>query len=411
MTVVFTHPRMCAPGALATWAAMMGERDAISEAAIDAAVELAPSADTGCAVVLAPNLRDFVAVLPGARLRPGADPAVAGYAFVASGDALMIGPESAVDTLSSVASIVEWAGLEAAEALHPDAWASGIGRFDVGDPVIGGDAPSRDTISFSVSERAVVFQLDGEPDAVRSSAKFVDDYLARLTEPSSDPAEPGDVSEDAARMFARSVGLAKAVAEGRVSSEVSERRYRGTLALEAGGDIKLAALTGMIAALFAPTMMKFHRRRRTLEPRVELARLFDAILATMYGDPADHHDFRGCPGSVPEGEAGFTPPLGHACAGPAETCMPALSGAGSYDPGLWTDNPTWRQLGFSEKRPHRFHYNVRWRYDERADGCQFTAQAFGDLDDDGVFSTFERAAAADEHGVNTLGLYIDQEIE
>jgi hypothetical protein len=43
---------------------------------------------------------------------------------------------------------------------------------------------------------------------------------------------------------------------------------------------------------------------------------------------------------------------------------------------------------------------------------QFTAQAFGDLDDDGLFSTFERAGAADENGINAAaGLYIDQEIE
>jgi hypothetical protein len=39
-------------------------------------------------------------------------------------------------------------------------------------------------------------------------------------------------------------------------------------------------------------------------------------------------------------------------------------------------------------------------------------QAFGDLDDDGVFSTFERAGAADEIGINAAaGLYVDRELE
>jgi len=45
-------------------------------------------------------------------------------------------------------------------------------------------------------------------------------------------------------------------------------------------------------------------------------------------------------------------------------------------------------------------------------GCKFTAQAFGDLDEDGVFSTFERSGAADENGTNAgADLYIDQELE
>ena len=39
-------------------------------------------------------------------------------------------------------------------------------------------------------------------------------------------------------------------------------------------------------------------------------------------------------------------------------------------------------------------------------------QAFGDLDDDGIYSTFERSGAADMSGVNAAaGLYIDNELE
>ena len=44
--------------------------------------------------------------------------------------------------------------------------------------------------------------------------------------------------------------------------------------------------------------------------------------------------------------------------------------------------------------------------------CQFTAQAFADLDHDDLYSTFERAGAADRNGVNgAAGLYIDQDVE
>ena len=63
---------------------------------------------------------------------------------------------------------------------------------------------------------------------------------------------------------------------------------------------------------------------------------------------------------------------------------------------------------------HYFHYNFIWNNDtsDPYGRCQFTVQAFGDLDDDGVFSTFERSGAADQLGINaSIGLYIDNEIE
>jgi type IV pilus assembly protein PilA len=61
--------------------------------------------------------------------------------------------------------------------------------------------------------------------------------------------------------------------------------------------------------------------------------------------------------------------------------------------------------------PHYFHYDFRWASVGEG-ACQFTAQAFGDLDGDGIYSTYERAGAADGLGVNmAAGLYIDQELE
>lgn len=411
MTVAFADPRMCAPGALVTWTTMMGERDAVSEATVDAAVE--GSGASNCGVVLAPNLRDFVAVLPGGKLRPGADLGLPGYAAQASGDALLIGPAASVDALSSVASIVDWAGFEQVAERHPDGWGSGLGRFDIGDPIIGSKSPSKvGVVSFSISDHDVVLLLDGDPAAVEAWADACEAYVASLVrDPAPSASGPDSFSDSATRTLARLFGLGEAVAEGRLETERSGQRFRATLEFETTGEDKTAALTGLVSAIFAPTMRKFHLRRRTVEPRAELVRLYDAILATMYADPDKPETFRGCPGSVPQGEAGFTPPLAHGCVGPSETCTPATSGRGAYEPKQWEDNSTWQQLGFSQEQPHRFHYNVRWRYDERANGCQFTAQAFGDLDDDGVFSTFERAAAADELGVNSPGLYIDKEVE
>lgn len=55
----------------------------------------------------------------------------------------------------------------------------------------------------------------------------------------------------------------------------------------------------------------------------------------------------------------------------------------------FVERSTWVALGFSMADPHAYHYAVEWS--ESADSCRFTVQAFGDLDGDGVYSTFTRA--------------------
>jgi type IV pilus assembly protein PilA len=117
------------------------------------------------------------------------------------------------------------------------------------------------------------------------------------------------------------------------------------------------------------------------------------------------------------GEAGITPAITEDCnAGPGGRCVPApgAGGGGYYDMALWTDNPVWNGLNFQQEQGHYFHYNFIAVNDNTGFGtCQFTAQAFGDLDGDTtLFSTYERSGAADQNGVNgAAGLYIDQEVE
>ena len=102
--------------------------------------------------------------------------------------------------------------------------------------------------------------------------------------------------------------------------------------------------------------------------------------------------------------------------GPQGRCVPVTGepkGPGEYSIAAWTDSEVWNALNFQMEQGHYFHYNFRWENDTTGFGsCQFTAQAFGDLDGDQVFSTYERSGAADQNGVNAAaGLYIDQEIE
>jgi hypothetical protein len=58
------------------------------------------------------------------------------------------------------------------------------------------------------------------------------------------------------------------------------------------------------------------------------------------------------------------------------------------DPSAWTRDPGWRAIGFTISAPNRYQYRV-----ETTDPAHgFTATAIGDLDGDGVHSTFSRRA-------------------
>jgi hypothetical protein len=156
---------------------------------------------------------------------------------------------------------------------------------------------------------------------------------------------------------------------------------------------------------------KYLQKSKTTEARVELARMFDRAAEYFNEEHVDH----GSPGAAvvhacpndgrDEGEAGITPPLSVDC---SKGCEPA-----SYGKQLWTDNKVWTALQFEVEQRHYFHYNFKWKNTPGGYGaCQFTAQAFGDLDGDGVYSTFERSASADEVGVEAAaGLHSDREME
>lgn len=196
----------------------------------------------------------------------------------------------------------------------------------------------------------------------------------------------------------------------------------------------VVAILGILAAIAIPALTKYMRRSKTSEARVQLAKMFDAASSffneehvergatALIGnggtitDMAPHR----CPHetSAPTGttSAGITPAITLNCNdGPGGRCVPAqgAAGAGYYEIDLWGDNNVWNGLNFQQEQGHYFHYNfLASNADSGYGACQFTAQAFGDLDDDGTFSTYERSGAGDQNGVNgAAGLYIDQEVE
>jgi prepilin-type N-terminal cleavage/methylation domain-containing protein len=195
----------------------------------------------------------------------------------------------------------------------------------------------------------------------------------------------------------------------------------------------VVAILGILAVIAVPALQKYMRRAKTAEAKTQIAKLYDAASsyfksehaergATAFieqgGQVADLAPHK-CPhpaGSPGGGQAGLTPDQATDCnAGPGGKCVPASGGggAGYYDIALWNDNPVWNGMNFLQEQAHFFHYNFIAVNNTTGYGqCQFTAQAFADLDADGIFSTYERSGAADQQGVNaSIGLYIDQEVE
>lgn len=150
-----------------------------------------------------------------------------------------------------------------------------------------------------------------------------------------------------------------------------------------------AALLGSLAAVAIPAFVKELHASRFVEPTDGLARL--GALAVAYAETNDKF-----PDSAPLTPA--APPRGKKEADPANT---------------W-DHPTWKALGFrasAEGVPHAYSFSF-----DSAKGNTFVAQARGDLDGDGILSTFEikgamRAPDAKPKAEVLPGMTIDSELE
>ncbi len=150
--------------------------------------------------------------------------------------------------------------------------------------------------------------------------------------------------------------------------------------------VVMVVLFGVCAAVVIPALSKGLRKGKTEEAHANLQAMLSA---------ADEHvaTTGRCPSGRSSGQAGVTPPLELNCnEAPHGKCTPGsdIEGAGVYSDQGWVDNEVWADIGFAVAEPHFFHYDLRW--EEGSDGeCRFTALAYGDLDDDGTFSTFERS--------------------
>ena len=123
----------------------------------------------------------------------------------------------------------------------------------------------------------------------------------------------------------------------------------------------VVAIIGILAAVAIPAFMKYIKKSKTTEAKEHLKKMADSA-KTYYMEGA---------GNFPDSEA-TTPALGTPC-----------DDGGKANPvASWWTTTSWKALDFAMDDPHYFSYEF-----ESADN-EFTARAYGDLDNDSAIATF-----------------------
>jgi type IV pilus assembly protein PilA len=211
----------------------------------------------------------------------------------------------------------------------------------------------------------------------------------------------------------------------------ARKRTRSELGFTLVELLIVTTILGLLSAVAIPAVTAYFRRVKTSEARIQIAKMFDSTAAYYNGEHVERGDVstiatgaaiavgatHRCPhpSAAPAGgQAGLTPSI-DCNAGPGSRCVPsgAPSGAGYYDIREWTDNDVWNTMHFGQEQAHFYRYNFSASNTLSGYGtCNFTAGAYGNLDADATYSTFERTGGADINGVNANGgLYIDGVIE
>src|SRR5262249_25836046 len=145
----------------------------------------------------------------------------------------------------------------------------------------------------------------------------------------------------------------------------------------------VVAIIGILAAVAVPAFMRYVRRSKTGEAAMNIRKLVDS--STTYF-MAEHVTSTGSllaryfPGTAPASPSTSGSP-GPCC---PNKCSPSTT--------LWT-NETWVALNFSVDDPFYFSYQYNSSASNAA--ATFTASAFGDLNCDGTYSTFQRMGTVD----------------
>lgn len=183
----------------------------------------------------------------------------------------------------------------------------------------------------------------------------------------------------------------------RLAAEHPDTRHGRAARARLGGGAAVTgvAVAGILAAVAIPAFMKYQRRSQTAEATMNVRKIFDNAVAAY--DLSDY-----TPGGTPQPRR-FPPTVALT---PARS--PCELGVDQLVPGpdTWS-HPTWQALDFALTEPH--HYRYEFISEGEGPDARFTVRAIGDLDCDGVLSTFERSARVDDD--TGAKVYTNNELE
>jgi type IV pilus assembly protein PilA len=163
----------------------------------------------------------------------------------------------------------------------------------------------------------------------------------------------------------------------------------------------VVAIIGILAATALPAFMKYVRRSKTIEATMNIRKLYDSSVAYFASERGDSSG-RILAKQFPQNPASISPNVGACCLVAGKKCRP--------QPSLWTD-ASWKALNFSVDDP--FYYSYQYTSTGTDTSSKFSIDAYGDLNCNGVYSTYERKGSVDSkfNVTGASGLYIVNDIE
>ncbi len=225
--------------------------------------------------------------------------------------------------------------------------------------------------------------LAGDQEKLAASAKFLESGLAQQLAVAdamrSKGTSPGSSAIEGITAIL-GYHYMKSLFDG-LKPELKDGRLEIGLPLELGDTGFIVFFVGVSSAVAIPAFMKYIKKSKTAEARELIYKMYQGARA-YYMDPGmSAGGLQAAAPQFPEPSAGPTPPLG-ACCQAGGKCAPRAS--------LWETAP-WNALMFSVDDPHYYSYQYVVVDKQR----QFVVRAFGDLDCDGEFSTFEMTGTVD----------------
>lgn len=174
----------------------------------------------------------------------------------------------------------------------------------------------------------------------------------------------------------------------------------------------VVAIIGILAAIAIPAFLRNAKKAKTAEATVQVKKIYDGARAYYAEESNAKGSFAPIAKQFPGDDTGAAnltnPALGACCGagGKGGKCDPtdATEVAG------WKDSK-WNALKFSMSDPHYYMYH----YEAAGLGtaAAFTVDAYGDLNCDAVYSTFEMQGKINAEGevVGQAGMYRDKELE